>query len=51
MIIVDNTGTMITKEKQIISNFKKYFESFINLPITGHDSDLNIDCQAAEIDI
>lgn len=50
-IIMDDTGTIIIEEKQIISSFKEHFEYFLNRPTVGHDLDLNIDDYTAEIDI
>lgn len=34
-ILMDDTGTMITEEKQIINNFKEHFECLLNRPTAG----------------
>lgn len=48
-ILVDSAGTMITEEKQVISQFKEHFEDLLNRPTTGHNLNPNEDCQTAEI--
>lgn len=42
-IIEYDTEMLITKEKQIIGNFKEYFNCLHNWSTTEYDSDLNID--------
>jgi len=47
---MDDTGTMITEEKQVIKHFKDHFEDLLSRPKVGHDLNPNADCQTAEID-
>lgn len=47
---MEDTGTMITEEMQLINYFKKVFECLFNLSITTENKlYLSIDCQIADI--
>lgn len=49
-ILMDDTGTMITEERQIINQFKEHFED-LNRPSIGHDLNPSENCLTAEINI
>lgn len=50
-IIMDDTETMTTEEKPIISSFKELFKCIFNRPTVGYNLDLNMDYYITEIDI